>query len=1000
MRDISKNNQKQKISIKRIKNNENTSNNYFTLSLDFKNRKYRCIFEFIYCIKTFVLSLKNSLLKSISRFSFLMQSIIFKIPLIFFVLLFLGFNHIYIFELLYFNNYYYAIKNEYLNKLTNKIDEKYFELDNIEIESNSEEIEELLFFKIYFKELISMGLIDEKKVGHNYIFSDFNTESNYIFSKINNITNKVGIYNDYGIPMNDYNNNVYNSKTILSEIAKIYFYLLPSITVDQIKQNKFLETSFLIIYEYDEKLDEIEDYYYFSFPKYKSTNNENNNFHPDNIKTNPIIYKSNKKNFTIDSKDKNNEYDDENWFSKQDFLFRNDTNNSNKSIISFEHLNYNYYGEINKTYIVSLQSCFERKNKKYILNLINYFNQINFTTDIYSYSVFLLYNNSEIYKPLTLEKFSDNESFVLNENNIIEISMSTVLYNYFHYGLKDNKNNYFHYGINFDNFDLSKMAYPAEFYGTLKEFYSDTIFMAPIYLFGKLFQTDEYITNKIIKEDLEILEFYNENEIFSICSKFNFDLYIPVIKSLKINCDNLDVINEYYNDNISENRYYYNDNINLPYCGCLPLNCIDQTIYTIEDQYKQKKYSISKRIKLPNKCINYFNFYQEQKQSSNNNLIRNIMNRFLNKERNNYIIFKNIKNYIFPGVSLFVVLTVDNTYLINILSVLIERLTMIEIYILMTIVIWIIVLLLTSIWITIYQSKRLSSIIYQFNIKFEKYIYQLESTEMKENLTNYNDNNNKIYNISENEPLLGNINKVKSFKRLNSNYSFYTDRIIQSSYSLLNDLFYMFCEYYKLDPEEEIKRQQLKTEKSRKEIREDIMSNKNELFELFVKLCLYESKINFSANVDFYSDSPLIKDYNNSLKKGKIRNKNEEKFTREVIYELISTENALDDGLVTNLNFAYISYLNMDEYKSIKNALFNNEVDFTRENFNMKQKFKDDQRKSFIKLLLKNKNVLYNDIQKYYDLDEIKINKLESCFNQFLLKVYYKYLKKIIEVEK
>ena len=97
MRDISKNNQKQKISIKRIKNNEDTSNNYFTLSLDFKNRKYRNILEFIYCIKTFVLSLKNSLLKSISRFSFLMQSIIFKIPLIFFVLLFLGFNHIYIF---------------------------------------------------------------------------------------------------------------------------------------------------------------------------------------------------------------------------------------------------------------------------------------------------------------------------------------------------------------------------------------------------------------------------------------------------------------------------------------------------------------------------------------------------------------------------------------------------------------------------------------------------------------------------------------------------------------------------------------------------------------------------------------------------------------------------------------------------------------------------------------------------------------------------------------
>ena len=62
----------------------------------------------------------------------------------------------------------------------------------------------------------------------------------------------------------------------------------------------------------------------------------------------------------------------------------------------------------------------------------------------------------------------------------------------------------------------------------------------------------------------------------------------------------------------------------------------------------------------------------------------------------------------------------------------------------------------------------------------------------------------------------------------------------------------------------------------------------------------------------------------------------------------------------------------------------------------MKQRLKDDQRKSLIKLILKNKNVLYSDLQKFYDFDEIKFDKLESCFNQFLLKVYYKYFKKII----
>ncbi len=90
----------------------------------------------------------------------------------------------------------------------------------------------------------------------------------------------------------------------------------------------------------------------------------------------------------------------------------------------------------------------------------------------------------------------------------------------------------------------------------------------------------------------------------------------------------------------------------------------------------------------------------------------------------------------------------------------------------------------------------------------------------------------------------------------------------------------------------------------------------------------------------------------------------------------------------------------MDEFKSVKHALFNKGVDSVKHNFNIKQKLRDDQRKSHIKLLLKNKNSLYNDLQKYYDLDEIKCNKLETFFNQFLLNVYHKYLKNIMEMKK
>ena len=1000
MRKRSGTNPKQKSPIKKTKNNEDISYNYYSSSPENKLKKCNELIEFLLLIKECFRAFKISFFRLISKLSFLTQSIIFKIPIITIILAFLGGIHLYIFEQLYFNNYYYIIKKEYLNKLTSEIDNKYFELDNLEIKKKFDEAEELLFFNIYFKELIDMGLAEEKDINKNgYVFNPMGIDSTYIYANLNNITNKIGMNNDYEVSKEDANNYFFKSNNIMSEFAKIYFYLLPSITIDQINQNKYLNQSFLIAYEYNDKLSEIEDdqYFYFVYPKSNSLYNSGNNFHPGNIKTNPNIYKSNKINLTINDNKNNNDYDIENWFSKQDFIFRNNSDNINKSIISFEHLNYNYFGKINKTFITSLQCYFQNNNKKIIINLINFYHQNNYTSDSLSYSLFLLNNNSDNFKPLITEKYSDNETFVISQNDITEVSMSTILEHYFHYGFKDIKDNFYSSGISYDNFNLNIIGSPANFYKTFSEFYHDTFFMAPIYLYGKLFQKSEYTLEKSKEFDLNIYEFYNETEVENICSSFNFSLYISIIKEFKINCDNLN------NDNIfsktRKSNYDYNNNIS--YCGCLALNCLDHTVNKIEEQYKSNKYNLMKRIKLPDRCLNYLIFYEQEKSNGFNSLIQNIMDEFLDKEPKYYITFKNIKDDIFPGLSCFVVLGIDNTYLINVLSLLVEELTMIEIDLLMVIVVWIIALLLISIVITVYQTKRFSSIIYEFHQKYEKYIYQLEATEIKENMKNQNEfKNNNLLNSSEKDPLLGDISRVKSIKRFNTNFPYYNLNNIQNSNPLLNDLFIMFCNYYRLDKQKVIKYHQSKTEKSKKKIKEDIMNDKNELFELFVKLSSYESRINFSMVIDFYSDSPFIKEFNNLSKKGKIISKNEEKSTKDVIYELLSTENVFDTGIITNFNFGYISYLNLDEYKSIKNALFNRKEDFLSENFNLKQRLKSDQRKNYIKLLLKNKNVLYSDLQKYYDLDEIKYDKIESCFNQFLLKIYYKYLKKIIEVKK
>ena len=985
---------KSKSSNRKTRNNEDTSYNYFTSSRDIKIKKLNIIFEFLFCFKIAIISLKNSFFKLISKFSFLIQSIIFKIPILIVILLLLGQFNAYMFINLYSNNYYSAVKNEYLNDLTKEIKEKYFELDSLETRNRFDEVEELLFFNIYYKELITMGLVDQKKIGGNYIFPPITNETISIYSNLNKMTEELGINNNYNISINDIKNNINNSKTIFSELAKVYFYLLPSITVNQEKQYIYLNQSFLIIYEYDDKLNEInnDNYFYFVYPKSNSLYNSGNNFNPGNVKTNPVIYKSINYTFTINSNN-NNDYDEENWFSKQDYLFRNNSNNVNKSIISFHHLNYNFFGKLNKTFIISLQSYFENKNKKYIINLINFFHQNNFTSDTLSYSIFLLNNNSDIYKPLIIEKYSDNYTFVISQSNITEISMSNTLDNYFHYGIKDRQNSYYEFGISFDNFDLNKMSAPSKFYNTIEEFYVDLIFIAQVYLLGKLFQRSEYITNKTVKQDLSAYEFYNENEVNKICKVFNFDVYIPHIRKFNIDCSNLDIVNKIYDNNEES----YVDGINIPYCGCLIFNCLDTNDHSIDEQYKQKKYNFVKSIKLPDRCRNYFTHYIQSNNSNSSNLIQQLKERFLIGEDNNYITFRNGPIKMLPGLSYFVITTIDNSNLITVLNGLIFRLTKFEKYMIILNYIWFAFLLSLSILTIVFETKKFTNLILNFDSKFEQYLFQLEENKKKEKEINNNNNeNNKIIKLSEKESILGSkISHKKSLKRFYLNYHTFTEGI-QESNPLLNELFFIFCDYYKLDAEKVIKEEQNKTEKSRKEIKANIMRKKNELFDLFVKLCSYESRMNFSMKYDLYSESPLVKNFGCSIKKGKITNKNEEKFTKDVIYELLSTENVFDDGLIMNFNFGYISYLNIDEFKSIKNALFTKKENTLNENFNMKQRLKDDKRKSLIKLILKNKNVLYSDLQKFYDFDEIKYDKLESCFNQFLLKVYYKYFKKII----
>ena len=118
------------------------------------------------------------------------------------------------------------------------------------------------------------------------------------------------------------------------------------------------------------------------------------------------------------------------------------------------------------------------------------------------------------------------------------------------------------------------------------------------------------------------------------------------------------------------------------------------------------------------------------------------------------------------------------------------------------------------------------------------------------------------------------------------------------------------------------------------------------------------------------------------------------KLTKNILYELLSTENVSDYGLVMNLNFKYISDINAENKEnSIQNAFFKNVNNKMRDK-NEDNEVDDENKK--IKLILKKNNELMELFKSKFEGDDyLNSNKIESSFNFFLINSYYKYLKQI-----
>ena len=119
------------------------------------------IIKIFTCIKNIFVWLKNKINNILSSWSILTQMTLILIPcsIIFISLIF--FVHYHFYENLYIFNFQKALKEELTDKYITEMDDLHAELDSFVIKENYFDIENQLFFDIYYKELSSIGFLND-----------------------------------------------------------------------------------------------------------------------------------------------------------------------------------------------------------------------------------------------------------------------------------------------------------------------------------------------------------------------------------------------------------------------------------------------------------------------------------------------------------------------------------------------------------------------------------------------------------------------------------------------------------------------------------------------------------------------------------------------------------------------------------------------------------------------------------------------------------------------
>ena len=942
-------------------------------------------------VKDIFLWIYNTIVNFFTKCSMLIHFLVILVPfsLIFIFLIF--YLHITFYDGLFRYNYYKGVKEEFLDRYISEIDEMQSSLQIIIIKENYLDFENSLFFEIYYNELISLGLLDED----TYTFPNIaeNSENLYSFYQ------KGSENCDYFIPKKDSEKYLDNRKDSLKELAKIYYYMQPIINYGFKFMGITINQTYLIAYEFNKDREIIGDELFFAFPK-SNLSTKANNFIVSHRYLNPLVV-----NKTYTGTDLiNDSYFQENFFEKKDYEFRNNISlekDRSFSKMSLSHFNYEFNGNITKSILSTLQLYINHNGKNYIINIITTIQEKEIKDDAIEYSVF-------IYSPNisddTNEKYSDSSSFLISNQNFIEYSLSTLDTKYFHYGLYDKKGFFFSNGVFFDSFNYDFLSDPLKYYSTIDGFKIDLKYLSSLYLYAKTYQNVKQISeNQGENDELAINTFEDSAKIQEICKNINLTRYIEYVKSEEKILDCWEIQNKFYfNNNQHEKKF----NIySLPYCTCIPLYCLNNFETLKDNKYQFSDTDFAGKINLPNKCQNKFSYYSNENMNySISNFIFKLFNSFSQNPENNYFRFQKVELIRLPGYYLFTVSNINSndTYTFYLFYDSNMKLTLIGI-----ILIFLVVIFSLSIVIIYEHLKKITLIIKEFKELYEKYIYNSSDTDLitstihdKNNKKNKNDETHKDKQLFEQN----NESNENTSLLQNSNSNSLLNELYNNENSLIEELFLIYCKYYRVTRYQIEKYYARQQHESKYQLRMKMMMEKNELFKLLCMFCIYAPyfRLNLSLEYNTYKYSKLIKKFDKNILQISNVDKEQIKLTRNILYELISTENIPDYGLIMNLNFKYISNINLNNKKnSIQNTLFNNIFSIMKNENNIYNNDMDintnkNDEKQNVKLVLKSKNEFIDLFKNNFESDDyLNLNKLESSFNFFLINSYYKYLKQI-----